>query len=193
MRAALVLAAALLTCLPVSAADKGRGGGDEIRNYLRRCPDWETVDSDEADMRQAITTIYLKMAHYPTADVHAGLILYLQESAGSWRGEYEAWSKVYAFYRVFFKVGDGFYPLDSGDKVKPHDFQGIEGRPLNDPGQANLLWPYSTNKSGQLELQYVEFVGERTRGGYLPLRDFNDLMRRFGRRFDEPSTDAPSP
>src|ERR1700690_1536117 len=192
MRFALIVPAVLLASFSVAEADDRSPDGIEIRDFLHRCPDWETVGRNEDDRRLAITTIYQEMAIYQTVDVRAGVSLYLQECSKNSRDEFEAWSKIYAFYRVFFKIGDGYYPVDSGDKETPHDFQSILGCPRQNLDRINLLWPYSINRYGKLELQYVEFMGERTRDGYLPLRDFDDLMRRFGRRTDEAWSAGPN-
>jgi len=155
----------------------------EVRNNLARCPSWEFLDSDDDDLRRGITHLYLKISRFDTESVREGVRLYLDNYSSDLFASLDASGKLYAFYRVFFRVPSGFYATSSAQMPYPVEIQSFWGSPHRGSHEVDLLWPYSISKDGTLELQNVLSVQERTGPGYSPLSDFDVLLLKFGRRF----------
>ena len=155
----------------------------EVRYYLARCPSWEFLESDDVDLRRGITHLYLKISRFDTESVREGVRLYLDSYSSDLLASLDASGKLYAFYRVFFRVPNGFYAVSLEQKSQMPEIQSFWGSPHRGSREVDLLWPYSITKDGILELRNVWSVQDRTGPGYSPLSDFDVLLQKFGRRF----------
>jgi hypothetical protein len=124
------------------------------------------------------------MCAFDTVSVREGIRLYLAECSNDLLKEEDAAGKIYAFHRVFFRIEDRFYATATAGRPYPPEIQSFWGSPRDSEGRVNLLWPYAIDSKGDLILQNVQSIGDRTGPGYSPLVDFDCLVKHFGRRFD---------
>jgi uncharacterized protein YecT (DUF1311 family) len=173
---------------PTSEPAHGNATSDSefIAEQLRMCPSWFDIPPQETDRRREITSIYLRLAQYPTDVIRIGVLLYVGNIAALDPRYMEAGLKVFALERVVFKVPTR---LRVGE---PFPYA-VLGNPTKQEGAAkyiDFLWPYSVDTAGQLVLS----------GGavalsippYNPLTDFTEMEMRLERRFPN-APSAPQP
>jgi hypothetical protein len=91
--------------------------------------------------------------------------------------------KIFAFLRVIYIVPLGPYnkTWSPGDQNFEVPFV-VNGQP-RDPFFFDLLWPFSMDEKGRLQLTGV--LGSGTSSGYDALADFDAMAARLPRRFPE--------
>lgn len=141
---------------------------------LQRCPLWTEVPEHNFQLREEITETYRSVAHFDTATIRAGVALYLHQSAGLSPQQYESGEKIFAFLRVVFRVPRRF------DAERQHMPYETAGNPVY-PDGVDLLWPFSMNSHGRLQLTGVA-IG-LSGPEYNPLADFDQMARHLPRRF----------
>jgi len=179
---ALALAAAAAACSSSQSAQRENSdrntaakGGDAIALALQRCPLWAVIPAGDLETRAHITDAYLRLAHYPTAAIRAGIVLYLQSFPARDPHVLNAQQRVFALLRVVFQVPARVDP----NKGLPY---GVYGNPALPDGTIDFLWPFSAGSAGQLELTGVD---QGAHAGPAPnvLSDFDRMASQLPRRF----------
>lgn len=178
----LLFSASLCAAAPGEAANVLPRHTIDVYTNLLRCPSWETARLGDSEVRREITRLYLGLSRFDTESVRAGVKKYVEDQSRDLLAEVDAWGKLYAFYRVFFRIEDRFYQTSSDEKPYPPEIQSFWGSPHRGSHEVSLLWPYTIGKDGALELLDVQGV-EKGGPGYNPMVDFDQLLKRFGRRY----------
>jgi hypothetical protein len=144
---------------------------------LQACPDWTEVPKEDFARRKRITDIYIRLAHESAGSIRAGMALFLKRHPNPSVGYIRAEDKLFAFVRVVFIVPQRYVPQPFDPSSKFSFF----GNPVYSDG-ADLLWPYSIDRTGQLVLSGVD-TGMHTGPTPDGLSDFDLMASRFARRF----------
>lgn len=173
--AAFLMCVAVISCSTEnhdSASNVPRA--DLVARQLQRCPLWTEVSEQDLKRREQITETYRSLAQYDTATIRAGMVLYLNRNPVLSPQRYEDGLKIFAFLRVVFQVPRRF------DAVREHVPFETAGNPVY-PDGLDLLWPFSMDDHGHLQLTGVA-IG-LSGPAYDPLADFDQMARRLPRRF----------
>jgi hypothetical protein len=143
-----------------------------IVSELNRCPCWMNIRQGETDFRAGITKLYLRLAQNDTETIRAAIQQYISTYGFPKADGLSADAKVFTFLRVVFAVPTGY--------INGVHVYGSWRNPIRDNG-VDLLWPYAEDAKGNLVLDGV-YAGEYLGPPYDALADFDQLLKKFGRR-----------
>lgn len=174
--ASILMCATVISCSTEnrdSASNVTTERADLIARQLQRCPLWTEVSKNDLRRREQIAETYRSLAQYDTATIRAGILSYLNRSPALSPQRYEAGEMIFAFLRVVFQVPRRF------DATREHLPFATAGNPVY-PDGVDLLWPFSIDGHGRLQLTGVA-VG-LSGPAYNPLADFDQMSVRLQRR-----------
>lgn len=165
-----------ISCLTINPIDheKSKDSIKEVILLIEDCPAWSDISSGDKDSFQRIYMNFEKISKSDIEVTREAIKLFIRDRQRAKKYYVKDMSQVFLLNRYLLNV-----PSAMVSQKTVARYGGWVGIPI-DSENINLLWPFSLNRDGSLQIvgKYNGYIGD----DYMGLDEFDDFKERFGLR-----------